>query len=230
MIDAGISCVELERRLSSFGEDPSQVGAVVLTHEHVDHVRGARKFCTKYDVPVYGTRGTLALTPLNGVRTHLISAHHSITIGAFDVRPFKVRHMAAEPIALSIAVGRFRVGIASDLGSVTPNVVEELRESDMLLIEANYDEEMLREGAYPEFLKRAIKGDHGHLSNDDAGLLASQTVCERTRNVILVHLSNDNNTPKLARDTVKRVLDGAKKKKRVIASEHGASSGPFSLR
>ena len=229
LIDAGISCRELGRRMSLFGAEPTQVEAVVLTHEHTDHVRSARRFSEDYGVPVYGTRGTLALTPLDGVGRVSFAPGKTFTIGPLQIRPFKVRHLAAEPVALSVTVGLKKVSIASDLGCITPNVVDEMSDSDLLMIEANYDEEMLLGGSYPDFLKRAIKGDHGHLSNDDAGRLSAKTVAARTKKIVLVHLSKENNTPEKARETVERSLRQSKLHAEVEVTEHGATNGPFAL-
>ena len=229
LIDAGISCRELERRMSLFGAEPTQVEAVVLTHEHTDHVRSAKRFGSEYGVPVYGTRGTLALTPLEGVETVTFPAGKTFKIGSLHLKPFKVRHLAAEPVAFSINVGSKRVSIASDLGCITASVVDEMCDSDLLMIEANYDEKMLLEGSYPEFLKRAIRGDHGHLSNDDAGRLSAKTTTSRTKKVVLVHLSNENNTPERARETVEQSLRQSKLQTEVEVTEHGAANGPFAL-
>jgi phosphoribosyl 1,2-cyclic phosphodiesterase len=229
MIDAGVSCRDLNRRLSVFGMEPTQIEAVVLTHEHTDHTRGARRFCSEFDIPVYATRGTLALTPLEGVESHLIEAGRRVQIGDFTVKPFKVRHLAAEPVAVSVSLDPIKIGIASDLGSVTPSVVYEMSDSNLMLVESNYDERMLLSGNYPEFLKRAIKGNHGHLSNDDAGTLSGKAVSERTERIVLVHLSKDNNTPERALETVTERIRRARHRPKVEVAEHGSSSGPFSL-
>lgn len=230
MIDAGISCRELERRLSYFGVEPTQVEAVVLTHEHTDHVRGAERFCKVHGVPAIATKGTLSLTPLGGVETRSIAAGREFSVGGFIVRPFKVRHLAAEPVALSVQAAGGRIGFASDLGSVTPGIVNEMRESNLMIVESNYDEKMLMEGDYPEFLKRSIRGNHGHLSNEDAGLLASKAASEETDRVVLVHLSHENNTPEKARETVQERLSRSKVKAKLEVAEHGSSAGPFRLR
>ncbi len=230
LIDAGISCKELERRMSSFGAEPSQVDAVLLTHEHADHMRGVRRFCRAHRVPVFATRGTLALTPLEGVEKVTIAAGLPFEIGPFWVSPFKVRHLAAEPVAFSLSSGAKKIGIASDLGCVTPNVVEQLKGSDLMLVEANYDERMLLTGSYPEFLKRTIKGDHGHLSNDDAGKLSAKSSAPNTERIILVHLSKENNTPDKAREAVEGQLRRSRLEICVHPVEHGAPDGPFSLR
>ncbi len=230
LIDAGISCRELEKRMSYFGVEPTQVAGVILTHEHTDHVRGARGFCSRYHVPVYGTRGTLALTPLGDATSIEFAPNRVFSIGPMRVNPFKVRHLAAEPVALSVTARNKRIGIASDLGSVTPAVVDGLEGSDLLMIESNYDDEMLMEGDYPAFLKETIRGNHGHLSNDDAGVLAVKALTERTHRIVLLHLSKENNTPEIARKTVERLLVNEGVHKTVEVAEHGVQCGPFSLR
>lgn len=230
LIDAGISCRELDRRISSFGAEPTQVDAVLLTHEHADHMRGVRRFCAEHEIPVFATRGTLALTPLDGVEKTTIAAGLPFEVGPFWVSPFKVRHLAAEPVAFSVSVGAKKIGIASDLGCITPNVVEQLKGSDMMFVEANYDERMLLTGDYPEFLKRTIKGDHGHLSNEDAGKLSARSAIPTTQRVVLVHLSKENNTPDKAKDAVESHLRRSKLGTDVHPVEHGLPDGPFDLR
>jgi phosphoribosyl 1,2-cyclic phosphodiesterase len=229
LIDAGLSCRELDRRLSLFGVEPTQIEALVLTHEHTDHMRGARRFCLEHGVTAYATRGTLALTPLDGVRIRRIVAGQACKIGGLEVMPFKVRHMAAEPVALSVSRGSRRIGFASDLGSVTREVVDAMKGSNLMLAEANYDDEMLMSGDYPDFLKRAIRGDHGHLSNDDAALLSAKSATSETEQIVLIHLSRENNEPEKAVIAVKEGLRGLVHKPRVEAAEHGAPSGPFRL-
>ena len=230
LIDAGLSCRELDRRVSSFGVEPSQVDAVLLTHEHADHMRGVKRFCAEHEVPVYATRGTIALTPLEGVEKVTIAAGLPFEVGPFWVSPFKVRHLAAEPVAFSLCSDSKKIGIASDLGCVTPNVVEQLKGSDLMFVEANYDERMLLTGDYPEFLKRTIKGDHGHLSNDDAGKLSAKSSAANTERVVLVHLSKENNTPDKAKEAVESHLRRSKLALDVHPVEHGKPDGPFNLR
>ena len=230
LVDAGLSRRELERRMSVFGVEPTQVEAVLLTHEHTDHVRGARGFCQGNEKTAYATRGTLSLTPLEGAKEVALMPAVEYDIGSFKVRPFRVKHLAAEPIAFSIRTDSVKVAIASDLGSVTPQVVREMADSDMMLIEANYDEKMLMEGEYPDFLKQAIDGENGHLSNKDAGALARGAVAERTKDVMLVHLSKENNTPELAREAVGHALGRAGDSIRLKVAEHGMPSGPHRLR
>ena len=230
LVDAGLSRRELEKRMSVFGVEPTQVEAVLLTHEHTDHVRGAKSFCQGNDVCAYGSRGTLSLTPLDGVEKSVLETNVEQEIAGVKVRPFKVKHLAAEPVAFSFRIDSVKLSIASDLGSVTPHVVREMAGSDVMLIEANYDEKMLMDGEYPEFLKQAIKGDNGHLSNSDAGALARSAAAERTKDIMLVHLSKENNTPELARSAVESALRESAKQVRLTVAEHGVPSGPYTLR
>jgi len=227
LIDAGISSRELEQRLSAFGADATRIEAVVLTHEHTDHTRGARRFCREHGVRVLATRGTLALTPLEGVETETVVAGREFALNGLRLRPFKVRHLAAEPVAVSISAEGRRMAVATDLGSVTSEVRREMAGADLMVVESNYDEGMLRSGPYPQFLKRIIMSDHGHLSNDDAGALVSVSATDRTQAVVLAHLSRDNNTPERAFAAVSsRIAD----KERVHVAAHGQPCGPFVLR
>ncbi len=229
LIDAGISCRELERRMSLMGADPSNVKAVLLTHEHTDHTRGVRRFCSRHSVPVYATKGTLSLTPHEGVQHGIIAPGTAISVDCLSIRPFSVNHMAADPVAFSISLDGMKVSIASDLGCVTPAIVREMSSSSLLMIEANYDDRMLMGGRYPEFLKQSIRGDHGHLSNDDSGRLSADAVGEVTRQVVLLHLSRDNNTPHKAEAAVKTALKKAGKKVPVTPTDHGGMNGPIGL-
>jgi phosphoribosyl 1,2-cyclic phosphodiesterase len=229
MIDAGLSCKELERRMSQFGLDPSDIDALLLTHEHTDHTRGARRFSMKYGVPVRGTDGTLSLTPLEGVRADPISHRQPFEVGPLKVAPFPVKHLAADPVAFTISDDGCKLSIVSDLGCVTPRVVEALRSSTVLMVEANYDDDMLVHGTYPDFLKRTIRGDHGHLSNDDAAALCSQVVSEVTTTVVLLHLSRENNTPDKAGEAVEAGIRKSGCRARLEVTEHGGSKGPVRL-
>ena len=230
LIDAGISCREMERRLSAFGTEGQDIDAVLLTHEHTDHNRGAKRFCSVHDIPVFGTEGTLALTPLEGTDAKAIERHGTFAVGDLSIRAFPVMHLAAEPVGYSISLNGRRASIASDLGSLTKEVLKGMRGSDLVMIEANYDEAMLMNGNYPDFLKRTIAGDHGHLSNEDAGRLCSEVASERIRQIVLLHLSKENNTMDLAREAVEKgVMDVGGTRPSIATTEHGCQNGPFAL-
>ena len=229
LIDAGISCRELERRMSLMGADPARVRAVLLTHEHTDHTRGVRRFCSTHSIPVYSTPGTLSLTPHEGVEHRTIEAGVDFELECLRVRPFRVNHMAADPVAFSMSFDGVKVSIASDLGCVTPGIVREMSSASLLMVEANYDDNMLMRGRYPDFLKLSIKGDHGHLSNDESGTLSAEAVGDETRQVVLLHLSMDNNTPTKAESAVRSALRKAGKKVPVSPTDHGGMNGPIKL-
>ncbi len=230
LIDAGISCREMERRLSVFGTEAQEIDGVLLTHEHTDHNRGAKRFCAVHDIPVFGTEGTLALTSLEGTDAKTIERRGTFGVGNLSIRTFPVMHLAAEPVGYAISHNGRRVSIASDLGSPTEEVLKGMRGSDLIMIEANYDEAMLMNGRYPSFLKRAIAGDHGHLSNEDAGRLCSEIASERMTQIVLLHLSKDNNTVDLAKEAVERcVMGGCGTRPSITPTEHGCQNGPFAL-
>lgn len=230
LVDAGISCRELERRLGMFGADASDIDAVLLTHEHTDHNRGARRFCSVHDVPMFGTKGTISMTPHDGARASVIRAGGSLKIGDMNIRSVPVDHLASDPVAYIIQFDGRKVSVISDLGQVTPRLKECAEESDLLMIEANYDEEMLRNGTYPEFLKRTILSPNGHLSNEDAASLCSDVACERTTQIVLLHMSRENNRADLAQDAVENAVSvrtGLRSK--IAPTEYGSHNGPFRL-
>jgi phosphoribosyl 1,2-cyclic phosphodiesterase len=153
-----------------------------------------------------------------------------LRIGDLEVKSFHVNHFAADPVAFSIMSGSRRVSVASDLGCVIPSVVREMKGADLLMLEANYDDKMLTTGSYPEFLKEAIRSDHGHLSNQDAGSLVANAVSANTEGVVLIHLSKENNTPARARATVERRFAAGKPRPWLEVAQHGKMLGPISLR
>ena len=230
LVDAGISCREIERRLGMFGADPSDVDAVLLTHEHTDHNRGARRFCSVYDVPMFGTNGTISMTPHDGVRTSVFRAGGSLSISDMTVRSVPVDHLATDPVAYIVQFDGRKVSVISDLGCVTPRLRKSAEGSDLLMIEANYDEEMLRNGTYPEFLKRTILSKDGHLSNVDAASLCLDVACERTARIVLLHMSKENNRADVAQDAVESAVRGRRElRPEIVPTDYGSHNGPFSL-
>lgn len=210
LIDAGFSCRELERRMEPLGVEASSLSALVLTHEHSDHVRGADVLARRYRLPVYATDGTLAS---GAVRAAAAGAHRlrsgvPVEVSGFEVEPFAVHHDASEPVGITIEDGQgYRLGLAADLGSRSRLAWGRMARLDFLVLETNHDLGMLRNGPYPWVLKQRIAGSHGHLSNEDAAAGVPELVSERLRWVVLYHLSQTNNSPALAADAVGEVLD-----------------------
>ncbi len=211
LIDAGFSCRELERRLAILGLAAEALSALLLTHEHSDHVRGADVLTRRYQLPVYGTAGTLdgaKLAPEVRSRAHRVSSGVPMEVEGFQVEPFAIPHDAAEPVGFAVedAAGR-RVGLAADLGSRSRLAWGRMTELDCLVLETNHDLGMLRNGPYPWHLKQRVAGSHGHLSNEDAAQGVPELVCDRLRAVVCYHLSQTNNSPALAADAVGEILD-----------------------
>lgn len=211
LVDAGFSCKQLELRMRAVGVEPSTIQALVLTHEHKDHVKGADVFTRRYGVPVHGTAGTLEDTHLaDKVRKKALALHSGgrFEVAGFEVEPFAIPHDAREPVGLVVEDGAGRrLGLAGDLGSRSRLAWGRLVELDLLLLETNHDLEMLRNGPYPWVLKQRVAGRHGHLSNQDAADGLDELVSDRLAGVVLYHLSRTNNLPALAATAVGEALD-----------------------
>jgi phosphoribosyl 1,2-cyclic phosphodiesterase len=210
LIDAGFSCKELERRMRLAGIDPASIGAVLLTHEHEDHIKGVDRFARKHRLPVYLTAGTMLGTVLGEEvvpRTVRIESGRPFEVGPFAVEAFSIPHDAREPVGfvLQDAAGR-RLGLAGDIGCRTQLAWGRLADLDCLLIETNHDLEMLRSGPYPWALKQRVAGRHGHLSNREAADGLPELLAARLRFVVLYHLSRTNNLPALAAAEVAETL------------------------
>ena len=221
LIDAGLSCREIEKRLRSLGLEPLGFEGVVLTHEHGDHVRGAARFAGRHDVQVYATAGTLSGLDFGRyqVRTVVIRSGRPVVIGPYLVAPFAVSHDAREPVGVVVEdpVGR-RLGLAADLGAKSRIAWSHLTDLDLLVLETNHDLEMLRSGPYPWPLKERIASRQGHLSNRDAADGLEELLTDRLKWVVLYHLSRTNNIPALAESAVRDVLARAGARARVCVS------------
>jgi phosphoribosyl 1,2-cyclic phosphodiesterase len=223
LIDAGFSCRELVRRMKKLDFDPSTLGALLLTHEHVDHCRGADRVARKLGLPVYATRGTLRGARLGEEAARsavLLRSGEPCEVSGFLVEPFTLPHDASEPVGFVVEdpCGR-RIGLVADLGCRTGLAWGRLKDLDVLLIETNHDLDMLRNGPYPWGLKQRIAGRHGHLSNHDAADGLPELMTDRLRWVALYHLSETNNLPALAAAAVGEVLDRERCSARMVVSE-----------
>ncbi len=210
LLDAGFSCREIEQRMKLVGIDPKTIEALVLTHEHTDHCKGADRFARRHRLTIYATAGTLEGSPLSAEaagRAVVLRSGEPCEVAGFEVEPFALPHDAREPVGLVVedGLGR-RVGLAADLGVRTRLAWGRMRDLDLLLLETNHDLDMLRNGPYPWSLKQRVAGRHGHLSNRDAADGLAELVSARLRFVVLYHLSRTNNLPALAAAEVGEAL------------------------
>lgn len=209
LVDCGVSCRQIETRLRAAGVDIERLIAVLLTHEHSDHVRGIEVFLRRHPLPLAATAGTAKA--LDGALTdvEVLQSGREVRFGSLSVLPFAVSHDAREPVGFVVNHAGRRVGLFTDSGVATALAVERLSGCDALLLEANHDLDMLRLGPYPWVLKQRIASRTGHLSNEQAQVLLDRLVHPRLQLVVGMHLSRQNNSPELARRELGRPLDGS---------------------
>jgi phosphoribosyl 1,2-cyclic phosphodiesterase len=202
LIDAGISCREIEKRMLRLGLSMTKVKALFISHEHSDHIKGVCTLAKKYRLPVYITRGTLnnCKFTLDAALVRHLESHSIIQVGSLLVKSFPKIHDACEPHSFMVSCGETRVGIFTDLGAVCEQLTSHFKQCHAAFLEANYDEDMLNNGNYPYFLKRRISGGSGHLSNRQALELFTTHKAPYMSHVILAHLSRDNNSMELVKD------------------------------
>ena len=205
LVDAGISAARITKGLRARGIEPQSLDAVLVTHEHIDHVRGLKTLAKQYHLPILATRGTLAgIDGGAAFEDDMRSISDAFMIGNVTVQPFVTSHDAAEPCGFRIE-GSHCCTVATDLGVVTDTVQDAMEGADVLVLEANHDADLLRQGNYPWPLKRRILSNRGHLANGDAAWALTR-MKKHPRKVYLAHLSEENNRPALARDTVHDIL------------------------
>ncbi|WP_349743855.1 MBL fold metallo-hydrolase [Roseateles cavernae] len=212
LIDCGFSLRELGRRLARAGSAPEQLSAIFITHEHGDHAGCALSLARQYRLPIFTSRGTwraIGSPDFDPALLHLTQDGERLTLGDIELRPFAVPHDANEPLQLSASDGHRRLGVITDIGSLTPSVVQHLQHCNALLLECNHDEALLRASSYPASLKRRILGSHGHLSNASAAALLNECLHQGLRHVVAAHLSERNNSPALAAAALAEILGAA---------------------
>ncbi|MCQ2565441.1 MAG: MBL fold metallo-hydrolase [Clostridia bacterium] len=215
LIDAGISAKQICEGLSKLGLSAEDLNAVLVTHEHSDHIKGLAVLSKKTKACLYGTEATLECIGDEVLfQKHPIEAGESFMVADMEVRSFAVSHDAADPVGYSVSCSGSVISVVTDTGVVNGKILETMAESDILVLESNHDESILRVGRYPWFLKQRILGEKGHLSNDSAAK-ALAAVLKRERNegrlgkrqVLLAHLSKENNFPEMALATMENILE-----------------------
>jgi len=209
VVDAGLPAEVIVRELTALSVLPQDLTAVLLTHEHDDHAKGALALSKIAGCPVLANEGTIASAgaALDGAQVERFSIGTSFRLGSLTIEAFAVPHDAAEPVGFAISQNGSRLVIATDLGSSSDEIVERARDADLLIIESNYDLRLLSVSPYPWFLKNRILSTTGHLSNDAAAETIRAAAGGRLRTAVLVHLSDINNLTPLARDTVQWTLE-----------------------
>lgn len=214
LVDAGISKIRIEEGLKTVGMTGNDIDAILITHEHSDHIQGLGVFCRKYPTPIFGTEATLnaiqmtsSLGNISPALFHPIIADEEFAVGDIIINPMNTSHDAAHSVAYRFYHGDKRMAIATDMGTYDDYVIKCLKGMDAILLEANHDVRMLQVGPYPYSLKQRILSNKGHLSNELAGKLLCEIASDSLRSVVLGHLSKENNLPELAYETVRMEIE-----------------------
>ncbi|MCR4436313.1 MAG: MBL fold metallo-hydrolase [Clostridiales bacterium] len=207
LIDAGLSARKIVEALYSIGEEPSKLNAILVTHEHIDHIRGAGVLSRKFNLPVYANENTWEqmereIGPMNVKNKMVFNTGREFEVGEVCAKAFSIPHDAAEPVGFNFFIQDKKITTATDIGHINRELLQHFERSELLLLESNHDIEMLKVGPYPWHLKMRILGERGHLSNEMAGKVVAYLAEKGTRRFLLGHLSKENNFPELAYQTV----------------------------
>lgn len=228
LIDAGISCREIEQRMKILGLCMKKIKAVFVSHEHADHIRGISVLVHKYNLPVYITSSTLrhGRFRLDMRFVHLFTSHKPVIIGELYIVPFPKLHDAADPYSFTVTCRNIKVGIFTDIGTPCENVTRYFKQCNAAFLETNYDERMLEEGNYPYYLKNRIRGNKGHLSNTQALSLFLEHRPSFMSHLFLSHLSKNNNCPRLVLELFNSYANGIN----IIVASRNEQSEIFHIR
>ena len=230
LVDAGLSGVEIQRRMTAAGLDAADLNAIIVSHEHSDHIRGVGVMARRHDLPVYITRDTASAAAGQLGRIHTIrhfEIGHSFSIDDLTIHPFGISHDARDPSGFTVAQNGRKVGIATDLGIATGMVKQHLKSCALLVLEANHDPVMLTDGPYPWPLKQRIKSRSGHLSNQESRDLLGEVKHSGLCHVVLAHLSETNNTPQKALEAVHQAIEKEDRFKLHVACQEQCSDVLF---
>jgi len=232
LVDAGFGPREMKKRLEQVGRTLDAIQAIVITHEHYDHIRGAESIARKTGAPIYLTQGTLDASIIDRVETKVVvfPNNTTFTIGELNVHARRTMHDAVDPACFVVeARDGTRVGIASDLGYVDDAVMQHLRECDGLFFESNHDLDMLRMGTYPWPLKRRIMSRFGHLSNDDSMSAVERLMGAGLKTLCMIHLSQKNNHESIVRDMASRLLARNGMQLELSIAQQFSATGTFDI-
>ncbi len=231
LIDAGLSRREIGKRLAAIGESADDLDAILVTHEHCDHIAGLAAIArgARRPLPIYLTSGTAECIDWGEVRPPLeiFDAGRSFSIGDFDVSSFTIPHDASDPVGFTLSACGIKIAIATDLGYITESLRIHLRNTDLVVLESNHDLEMLRVGPYPWSVKQRVMSRRGHLSNEVAADFIAKDLDVRVSTVVLGHISEHNNHPELVRGLAMRALRGRELFTRLCVAEPGVQSEVF---
>jgi len=220
LIDAGLSGVELERRMKSQNLNPENIDAIVVSHEHSDHIKGVGVLSRRYHLPVYVNKDTLNASQVGKLHeTVNFECGKDFSINGLKIHPFCISHDAEDPAGFTIKYNHSKIGIATDLGIATRMVKHHLTACDLLVLESNHDPDMLEFGPYPWPVKQRIRSRSGHLSNEESRDLLGEMIHDNLQQVILAHLSETNNSARKAKNVVAEAVRDQKIKLSVAAQD-----------
>ena len=208
LIDCGLSAKKIEESLKQLNSSLSKINGILITHEHSDHTKALKTICKNYDIPVYANKKThdaISKTAEISNKKYFLN-DEAFDLGELKIKPFSIPHDAIDPVAYNIANAEKKISIATDIGHIDKNLINNLIGSNFILLESNYDFELLKNSSYPYNLKQRIAGPFGHLSNDDAAELVNYLNTQNLNNVMFGHLSKENNTPEQAYQTTMNKL------------------------
>ncbi|MGF6239638.1 phosphoribosyl 1,2-cyclic phosphodiesterase [Paraburkholderia sp. GAS38] len=223
LLDCGFSAKEVERRLARLGSGVEALDAILITHEHSDHIGSALTLARKWSIPLYMSWGTARAVGADeaDVDLHVLWGDEAVAIGDVSVLPYTVPHDAREPLQYVLSDGAGRLGVLTDVGTSTPHISAVLSGCDALVLECNHDVRMLAASRYPQSLKARIGGNHGHLNNEAAAEILASLDRSRLRHLVAAHLSQQNNSPELARAAMAGVLGTAATEVVVASQDEG---------
>ncbi len=210
LIDCGLSAKNIKERLSHINVDVQEINAIVITHEHGDHIQGLKVLAAKYSIPIYANSDTAKVICKSldeKPKFKIFTTGEPFTIDDMEIKPFRIMHDAVDPVAFTIQLDSLKIGVCTDLGFVTKTVENQLQECDLLYIEANHEPDLVMNSKRPAIYKQRVLGRSGHLSNTSCGELISKVYSEKLRHVYLAHLSEECNTKEQALQVVGTILE-----------------------